>query len=48
LIQADEFNNKTLKEFVSTFRENCLDIFQDDKYKKRYTQQLVVGMARLE
>ena len=48
LVNIDHSQDPTLGEIINMFRKNCLDIFQDESYKKRYTQQLVMGMARLE
>ena len=38
----------TLWWFINTFRKDCWEIFEDKEFKKRYTKQLVIGMARLE
>lgn len=48
LVNSDGSQNQTLKEILCCLEENCLDFCNDENYKRRYTQQLVIGMARLE
>ena len=48
IIKTGYDENSSLWNIVSQFRRDCSDIFEDKDYKKRYTRQLVIGMACLE
>ncbi len=42
------YESNTLWNFIDTFKQDCWNMFEDNDFKKRYTQQLTIGSACLE
>jgi hypothetical protein len=48
IVNTNDNHDITLHESIKNLQKDCLTVFQNEDYKKWYTQQLVIGMARLE